>query len=216
MQYRLVIFDLDGTILYTLEDLKDSVNYALKCHGYSERTIDEVRSFVGNGIRKLIERAVPSGIDESKIVEVHKSFTEYYEKHCADKTRPYEGIENVIKRVKDKGGLTAVVSNKADYGVQQLCSSYFDGLFDVAVGERDGVRRKPYPDAVFEVLKKLNIDKSEAVYVGDSEVDLQTAHNAGLNCISVEWGFRDRECLVENGATVIVATMQELIEELDV
>lgn len=199
MKYKLAIFDLDGTILDTLEDLADATNYALGEHGYPLRTIEEVRRFVGNGIRKLIERAVPAGLTQEEISGVHQTFSAYYQKHCADKTCPYEGIVPLLQRLRAAGCLTAVVSNKADAAVQPLCQQYFENLFDYAVGERAGINRKPAPDAVLEVLRRLGVEKIDAVYIGDSEVDIQTAANAGLDSIIVTWGFRDRAYLESQG-----------------
>ena len=199
MAYKLAIFDLDGTILDTLEDLADAMNYALGEHGYPGRTIEEVRRFVGNGIRKLIERAVPAGLAKEEIDRVHETFSAYYQQHCADKTRPYEGVLPLLERLRAAGCLTAVVSNKADAAVQPLCRRYYNGLFDYAVGERTGIRRKPDPDSVQEVLRRLQVEAADAVYIGDSEVDIQTAKNAGLDSIIVTWGFRDRDYLESQG-----------------
>ena len=210
MKYKIVIFDLDGTILNTLDDLADSTNYALKEHGMPERSVEEIRHFVGNGIRKLMERAVPQGTQEDEIVKVHSTFTEYYKEHCADKTRPYDGIKELIERIRSSGIKTAVVSNKADYGVQTLCRDYFPGLFDYAVGEREGIRRKPYPDSVNEVLRSFNVDRTEALYIGDSEVDIQTSANAGMDVCMVGWGFRDEEYLKAQGAKFVVHTPEEI------
>ncbi len=210
--YKLAIFDMDGTILDTLEDLKDSVNYALCECGYTERSYDEVRSFVGNGIRKLIERAVPSGTALENIDKVHNIFTEHYKVHCADKTKAYDGIKPLISELRRNGIKTAVVSNKADYGVQELCKEYFDGLFDYAIGEREGIRRKPAPDSVNEALRVLGFDKSEAVYIGDSDVDFETAKNAELPCISVLWGFRDEDFLRSIGAETFVSKPSEILD----
>ena len=215
MSYQLVIFDLDGTILNTIEDLEDATNYALEQHGYPRRSLEEVRRFVGNGIRKLIERAVPAGIPEEEIDGVHRTFSAYYQLHCADKTRPYEGILWLLQRLRAAGHLTAVVSNKEDTAVQSLCRHYFDGLFDYAIGERDGIRRKPAPDAVWEVLRRLQTDTSQAVYVGDSEVDIETAANAGMDSISVTWGFRDREFLESRGGRRFVDTPEELYDMIE-
>lgn len=209
--YKLAVFDMDGTILDTLEDLKDSVNYALSECGYPQRTYDEVRRFVGNGIRKLIERAVPEGVSVSDIDRVHEVFTGHYKVHCADKTKAYDGIKPLLEQLRANGVKTAVVSNKADYGVQELCKEYFDGLFDYAVGEREGIRRKPAPDSVNEALMVLGIPKSEAVYIGDSDVDYETAVNAGLPCISVLWGFRDEEFLRSKGASLFVREPSEIL-----
>lgn len=210
--YKLAVFDMDGTILDTLEDLKDSTNFALQKCGYPTRTYDEVRRFVGNGIRKLIERAVPEGLSVEEIDRVHEVFTEHYKVHCADKTKAYDGIKPLIEKLRANGVKTAVVSNKADYGVQELCKEYFDGLFDYAVGEKEGIRRKPAPDSVNEALRVLGIDKSEAVYIGDSDVDFETAKNAELPCISVLWGFRDEEFLREKGATLFVHDPAEIYD----
>lgn len=209
-KYRLVIFDLDGTILNTLEDLADSVNYALTKNKCPNRTIEEVRKFVGNGIHKLIERAVLPETDEGLIEKVYTDFGAYYKEHCADKTRPYDGIVELIECLREKGMLTAVVSNKADFAVRKLCEQYFPGLFDFVVGEREGIRRKPAPDSVLEVLSTLQIAKREVLYVGDSDVDIQTAKNAGLDQISVAWGFRDAAFLRAHGAEYIVKEPGEI------
>ena len=212
MKYTIAIFDLDGTILNTLEDLADSTNYALKTCGYPERTMDEVRQFVGNGIRKLMERAVPEGTPVEEIDRVHETFTAHYKVHCADKTRPYDGIMELLQNLKKDGCKLAVVSNKADYGVQELCKQYFDGVFDFAVGEREGIRKKPAPDSVNEVLKTLGCSRERAVYIGDSDVDIQTAANAQMDHIIVEWGFRDVQFLISQGAKVLVEKPEEILE----
>lgn len=212
MKYMIAIFDLDGTILNTLEDLADSTNYALKTYGYPERTMDEVRQFVGNGIRKLMERAVPEGTPVEEIDRVHETFTAHYKVHCADKTRPYDGIMELLQNLKKDGCKLAVVSNKADYGVQELCKQYFDGVFDFAVGEREGIRKKPAPDSVNEVLKTLGCSRDRAVYIGDSDVDIQTAANAQMDHIIVEWGFRDIPFLISKGAKVLVEKPEEILE----
>ncbi len=212
MKYQLVIFDLDGTILNTLEDLKNAANYALSQNSFPERTTDEIRRFVGNGIRKLIERAVPTGTDEEAIVKVHEKFTEFYKAHCSDNTKPYEGIEDMLEALRKAGCLTAVVSNKADYAVQELCREYFPGLFDCVAGERQGIRKKPAPDTVNAILAKLDISPDKAVYIGDSDVDVMTAANAHMDIIAVDWGFRDRQCLTASGAKVIVSTPKEALE----
>ena len=210
MAYKLAIFDLDGTILDTLEDLADAMNYALGEHGYPGRTIEEVRRFVGNGIRKLIERAVQAGLAKEEIDRVHEAFSAYYQQHCADKTRPYEGVLPLLERLRAAGCLTAVVSNKADAAVQPLCRRYYNGLFDYAVGERTGIRRKPDPDSVQEVLRRLQVEAADAVYIGDSEVDIQTAKNAGLDSIIVTWGFRDRDYLESQGGRRFVDRPEEI------
>jgi phosphoglycolate phosphatase len=214
MRYSLAVFDLDGTILDTLDDLHISLNFALEKHSLPGRTLDETRAFVGNGIRKLIERAVPVGTSKEMTDEVHKTFTEHYSVHCADHTHPYDGIHELVIYLKSIGMKTAVVSNKADYGVQSLCKKYFDGLFDYCVGEREGVRKKPCPDSVNNVIKTLAESKATTVYIGDSGVDIETAKNAEVPCISVSWGFRSTEDLIKNGAEKIVNTTEELRAEL--
>ena len=214
MKYQLAIFDLDGTLLNTLEDLADSTNYIMRSFGYPERTLAEVRNFVGNGIRKLLERSAPNGTSPEEIDRMFAQFKEHYGAHCADKTKPYEGIMELLRKLQEQGVKLAVVSNKADYAVKALCEQYFCGVFDEAVGERVGIARKPAPDTVNEVLKNLQIEKAQAVYIGDSEVDVQTAKNAELNCIAVDWGFRDKEVLKEAGAETIVSTPEILFNYL--
>lgn len=211
MKYKVLIFDLDGTILNTLDDLTDSFNHVLTCANMPTRTIDEVRGFVGNGIHKLIERGVPSGTSPQDIEKVYEEFKKYYAVHCADKTKPYDGIYELLKELKSNGIKLAVVSNKADFAVRSLCDKYFNGIFDRAIGERSGVRRKPAPDTVNEVISSLKADRSDVVYIGDSDVDIQTAENAGLDCISVSWGFRDTDFLQKNGAKTIVNAPNDIL-----
>lgn len=212
MKYQLIIFDMDGTILDTLEDLADSLNHALTKHGYPARTIEEVRSFVGNGIRKLVERGIGQPVSEEELDSLCATQKEYYSVHCADKTKPYDGILELLSQLRQSGYKTAVVSNKADYAVQNLSKQYFDGLFDLSVGERPGVQRKPAPDSVNEVLKQLQVTKEQAVYIGDSDVDIRTARNAEMDCIAVDWGFRDREVLQSHGADTIVSSPEEILD----
>jgi len=214
MKYQLAIFDLDGTLLDTLEDLADSVNYIMGKFGHPARSLTEVRSFVGNGIRKLIERSAPAETPAEEVDRMFEQFKEYYGAHCADKTKPYDGILKVLAGLQKQGAKLAVVSNKADFAVKSLCEQYFPGCFDEAVGERAGIARKPAPDTVNEVLKNLQMDKSQAVYIGDSEVDVQTAQNVGMDCIAVDWGFRDREVLQKAGADLIVSTPEKLLKYL--
>jgi phosphoglycolate phosphatase len=212
--YKLLIFDMDGTILNTLEDLADATNYALSENNLPGRSIDEIRFFVGNGIGKLIERAVPEGTDKALTEKVFSTFMPYYSEHCADKTRAYDGVCDVISEVRKCGYLTAVVSNKADPAVQTLCKDYFPDMFDYAVGEKEGARRKPYPDSVYDVLEKLGIEKKDAVYIGDSDVDVQTARNSGLDVIGVSWGFRGRKLLESYGADCIIDKPEELLDKI--
>ena len=212
MKYELLIFDMDGTILDTLEDLKNSMNYTLRLHNMPERSLDEIRSFVGNGIRTLIERAVVSGTSVNKVNAMHKDFMVHYEVHCADETKAYDGIIEVITKLRTLGFKTAVVSNKAHPAVLELCEKYFPGLFDLAIGETPNVARKPAPDMVHFALKHFNVSKEKAVYIGDSEVDVATARNSNLDMIAVDWGFRSRQCLKEQGATVIISHPSEIID----
>ena len=214
MSYELAIFDMDGTILDTLTDLYECTNRALTACKLPERTYEEVRRFVGNGIRVLIERAVPENCEQVVIDKVFKKFNKIYKKHCADFTKPYEGIVDLLSTLRQKGIKTAVVSNKTDYAVQDLCVKYFDGLFDCVVGVREGLEKKPSPEPINLVLDTLGIDKSKAVYIGDSEVDIQTAENAGMDCISVTWGFRDVLTLKQNGAVKLVTSPIEIYESL--
>ena len=211
MKYQLAIFDLDGTLLNTLDDLADSVNHVMDEFGFPGRSLTEVRSFVGNGIKKLIERSAPADTSAEEIERMFEQFKVYYGAHCADKTKPYDGIMELLTDLKKQDVKLAVVSNKADYAVKALCEQYFPGFFNEAVGERVGIARKPAPDTVNEVLKILQIDKAQAVYIGDSEVDVQTAQNAGMDCIAVDWGFRDTEVLKEAGVETIVSTPKDLM-----
>ncbi len=213
-KYDLAIFDLDGTILYTLEDLKNSLNHALSSHGFPERTLEEVRRFVGNGVRKLVERGAPAGTDPAELDMLYETFHEHYRQHDLDNTRPYEGVPELMERLKADGLRLAVVSNKVDYGVKDLCKRFYPGVFDAALGERPGVAKKPAPDLVNAVLAELGISREKAVYIGDSEVDLQTAQNAGMDEVIVSWGFRTVEELMAKGATRIVASPEALYVEL--
>ena len=212
MSYKLAVFDMDGTILDTLQDITNAINYALRVNSYPEHTIDEVRFFVGNGLAKLVERAVPEGSSEEVCKKVFDDLIPYYIEHSADTTKPYEGICELLKKLKAAGVKCAVVSNKADAAVQQLVIDYFDGLFDAALGESPAVKKKPAPDMTKKVLKELGIPEKDAVYIGDSDVDIQTARNSGLDEILVDWGFRSREFLVEHGAKRIVSTTDEVYE----
>lgn len=209
-----VIFDMDGTLLDTLEDLMDAANAGLAAKEYPARTLEEIRTFVGNGVRCLMERAAPEGIPEENLEDCLDAFKAYYARHWQDKTKPYDGILPLLTRLKEMGVKTAVISNKYDQAVAQLCEDYFPGSFDIARGEREGVPRKPAPDAVFAILKELGVTKEQAVYVGDSEVDMATAKNAGLKAVGVTWGFRSRELLEEKGADHIIDEPMQLLSLL--
>lgn len=199
-KYDAIIFDLDGTLLNTLDDLADSVNYALRTMQMPERTLEEVRQFVGNGVRHLMELAVPQGTDNPQFEQTLETFREYYGIHCNDRTKAYEGVLPLLRELKDEGYALAIVSNKPDSAVKELSKIYFEDMVKVAIGECEGVAKKPAPDTVYAALRELGIPRDRAVYVGDSDVDIMTAKNAGLPCISVLWGFRDRDFLAEHGA----------------
>ena len=212
MKYDIVMFDLDGTILDTLEDLTDSLNAVFKTKGYKERTIEEVRSFVGNGVFKLIERAVPVGTSHDDIYKTFMTFSEYYQKHCSIKTKPYEGIKEVIETLKNSGCMVVVISNKIDEAVVSLCKQHFGSLIDIAVGDKIGIPRKPNPAMVEYILERTGISNKKAIYIGDSEVDIETAKNAHMDGISVTWGFKDYAFLVASGAKTIVSKPSELLD----
>lgn len=207
-----IIFDLDGTLLDTLEDLTDSVNYAMEQFHLQTRTIEEVQRFVGNGVAKLIERCIPQGTQNPAYEQILNSFKEYYALHCEDKTRPYDGIIKMLEQLSKQGYHMAIVSNKFDGAVKKLNEKYFKDYIAVAIGESATVKKKPAPDTVYQALLELACDVSRAVYVGDSEVDRQTAGNVPMPCVSVTWGFRTREQLMEAGAdeTCMISSPQEL------
>ena len=211
MKYLAAIFDMDGTILNTLTDLQNAVNHALKLNHMPQRTYEEVRMFVGNGIAKLIERAVPEGTDAEAQKKVYEDFTAFYKIHSSDTTKPYDGVTKAIADLKKAGVKTAVVSNKADYGVQDLVKVFFNGLFDVAVGQKDGLNTKPHPDMINLALSSLNVSNKESVYIGDSDVDFNTAKNSNMDFIGVSWGFRGRSFLQNLGTKMIVDQADELM-----
>ena len=211
MGYDTVLFDLDGTLLDTLDDLMDSCNHALSAIGAPPRTRQEIRRFVGNGIRNLMLRAVPDGADNPRFEEAYETMQSWYRAHNQIKTAPYPGVQALIRTLKDRGIPMAVVSNKPDSSVQMLMERWFPEL-TVGVGELEGLRRKPERDLVDYALERLGPDNGHVVYVGDSEVDLATAANAELDCITVTWGFRDRELLEERGATRFADTVEELLD----
>lgn len=227
---KAIIWDLDGTLMDTIEDLKNAVNYALRCNGMEERSLDEVRQFVGNGVRRLMELSVPESLDRGKknpqlFEKVFDDFKSYYVQHCQDNTGLYEGIAETLKILKEKGFKMAVVSNKLQQGVTELVNSEIHTVgkndkvrlceyMDVSIGERPEIARKPAPDMVLKAIEELGINKEDAVYIGDSEVDVATARNSGLPCISVLWGFRDIEVLKEHGADTFVKHPIEIVSLL--
>ena len=232
-KYSAVIFDMDGTVLNTLDDLTDALNYALAQTGHKHdyKTAD-VRSFFGSGVAVALTRAlaiekglasyeeleavgqpgdkVTPQIDEEEIARIQAIYKPYYAAHCAVKTGEYDGISAMLRRLREQGIQTAVVSNKPDPAVQDLAADYFPDLFDVVLGEQQQIRRKPAPDMVKKALADLGIAPEKAVYVGDSEIDIQTAKNSGLDCISVTWGFRPADFLKSHGAAILVDTPAEI------
>ncbi len=232
MKYKAAIFDMDGTVLNTLDDLGAAINYTMKLSGHDHNyTSEQVRNFFGSGVRVALQRALaveygenwddlvkigtkeehlPAEVTDEEIERLIPIYKTYYDAHCADLTGEYAGISDLIDRLRENGVVTAVVSNKPDTAVQKLSVDYFDGKFDLSVGEQSGILRKPAPDMVLKALKELNIDVKDAVYIGDSEIDLQTAINSGMDCISVTWGFRSREFLENLGAKTIVSDPAEI------
>lgn len=214
MKYKLAIFDMDGTILSTLDDLANGVDYALSENGLPAKSKQETRAALGRGVRFLIEQSVPAGLSDAEISKVEEDFLKYYKVHSMDNTRPYDGIVELIKEVRASGVKTAVVSNKIDSAVKELCANFFEGAFDVAYGERIGIPRKPDPKPINAIIDEFGLSKNEVVYIGDSEVDLLTANNAKIDHIIVTWGFRDRAFLERNGAKNLVESMEELKKEI--
>lgn len=212
MKYDAVIFDLDGTLTDTLGDLRNSVNYALNQFGFPERSLDEVRSFVGNGVRRLIYLSVPENTSEEVSEKCLDVFKEYYKENSLVETKPYDGIIEMIEKLRNDGVKTAVVTNKMHEAAEDIVRIFFGNLIDVTLGQVDGVAQKPQPDGINLVLEKLGVSKEKAVYVGDSEVDCITAKNAEIPCIGVTWGFRDKDVLIENGADIIVDSPEDIIK----
>ena len=211
MRYEAVIFDLDGTLLDTLEDLRSSVNHALRMFGFPERSLEEIRTFVGNGVRNLMLKAVPGGADEPRFEEIFAEFKRYYAVHWREVTCPYAGVVELVEGLHRKGLKLAVVSNKSDAEVKNLCAEFFGGNILIARGEVPGVPRKPAPDGVLLALEGLGVSREKALYIGDSEVDVRTARNAAVDCVAVTWGFRSREELEAEGATVFINQPSELL-----
>ena len=213
MRYQTYVFDLDGTLLDTLGDLAASTNYALRTHGMPEHSLDDVRRFVGNGVRVLMERAVPQGAENPQFEAAFQTFRTHYMQHSLDTTKPYDGILETLETLKAEGCRLAVVSNKMMAATQELCRHFFRDTIEVAIGEHEaqGIRKKPAPDTVNEAFRQLGVGKERAVYVGDSDVDILTARNSGLPCINVLWGFRDRDFLIQHGAETFISAPSELL-----
>ena len=210
MKYECAVFDMDGTILDTLRDLTDALNHALRLSGRPERSLGEVRSFVGNGIVTLLRRAAPDA-EGAAFDKLHADFREWYGPHCADSTRPYDGVVEAVAALRKAGVRTAVVSNKSQPEVRALCERFFPGLFEAQIGVTPGSQPKPAPDSVFAALDELGVSPADAVYIGDSDVDMPTAANAGLPAIAVAWGFRGADFLRSVGAETIVDSPDELV-----
>lgn len=214
MRYRLVIFDLDGTILNTIDDLSDSMNFILRKFDYPEHTTEECKYFVGNGIRKLIERAFPEGTADKILEKAFSEFVEYYREHAAIKTAPYNGMIECISSLKKAGIKIAVNTNKDEAAAVSLCNNYFPNLIDFVSGNRSGIPVKPDPSGVKIILQKYTVPLTEVCFVGDSDVDIQTGKNAGVDSIGVDWGFRGKEFLIQHGASKVVMTPDELCKVL--
>ena len=214
-KYDTVIFDLDGTLLNTLEDLADAVNFVMRKNHYPQRTIEEVRRFVGNGIRRLMELAVPENISETEFEQVFEEFKNYYTEHCQIKTCAYDGVMPLLKHLDENGYAMAIVSNKNHAAVCELNDIYFKDYIEVAIGQKDGIRKKPAPDTVVQALKELGKTKERAVYVGDSEVDFATAKNSGMDCVLVTWGFRTEEELAGCMPKAWIQNPEELLAVLE-
>lgn len=212
---RNIVFDLDGTLTDTLQDLANSTNYALQQMGWERRSLEDVRRFVGNGVRRLIERAVPENVAKEDFERCFALFQQHYLVHCQDTTGLYPGVEKMLQDVRLQGYRVAIVSNKLQAGVDELYETFFRDVVDVAIGEREGLNRKPAPDMVRLALQELGATTADSVYVGDSEVDVETARNSGLPCISVLWGFRDKAQLVEAGASVFIEHPNQLLRVIE-
>lgn len=225
MKYELVVFDMDGTILNTLDDLADSVNFILAKHGFALHTNEEIKYMVGNGIPKLVERALPRDISKAEFDSILSEFLQYYSTHCDIKTAPYVGIVDCIKKIKASGIKVAVNTNKQQEAAEKLCEKMFPDLFDVIAGQKDGIPVKPAPDGIYNIVKELfgiedcgnaiqNQQKIKACYIGDSDVDIQTGKNCGFDFIGVDWGFRGEKFLRENGTKIVVKNTEELLQSL--
>lgn len=212
MTVNTVIFDLDGTLLNTLEDLTDSVNYALNKYGYPLKSTEEIKNSIGNGVHILIKKVIPDGISNPNFCDCLSSFKEHYSKNSFNKTKPYEGISELLTHLKSNGYKTAVVSNKFDSAVKELCNYYFKNLIDYASGQSENIPPKPDSKNIFNVISKLKVKPKDCILIGDSEVDIQTAQNAGIPCISVSWGYKSIDFLYKQGATTLIYSPFELLE----
>ena len=210
MSYKAVLFDLDGTVMNTIEALHDSVNSSLSHFGMPEISLEDTMHFLGNGARRLIEQAVPEGTGNDLLEKVLEYYVNYYQAHCMIKTAPYDGVIDLMKRLADAGKRQVIISNKPDGATREIAERFFSGLTDFVIGEKAGLRRKPWPDMVDAAVERLGLSKEECVLIGDSEVDIATGKNAAVDCISVLWGFRDRKTLEDAGASVFAELPAEL------
>lgn len=209
---KLIIFDLDGTLLYTLEDLMDSVNYALEKFGYETKTLEDVSKHVGNGVKHLVSMMLPATVSDDDFNAYYECFKEHYSKHCCDKTHPYDGIMETLKLLKYRGVKVGILSNKFQEAAEEVCEHYFKDLYDIVVGESENCKRKPAPDGINLICDKFDVSKDNALFFGDSEVDIKTAENAGIYCVSVLWGYRDRELLTENNAKLFISNPLDILD----
>lgn len=209
-KYDAILFDLDGTLLDSLEDMKDSVNHVMREFGFPEHTTEEIRTFVGNGIRRLIERSVPEDTDPRTCEAALKVYRSYYNDHCMIKTKPYDGVPELLAALKKEGFAMAIVSNKNEEAVEEMREHYFGDLVPLAFGQSDAVPKKPDPSMVYAAADRLGIPKERCIYVGDSEVDIETAKNAGIDCITCLWGFREKEFLLAEGARVLAEAAEDI------
>lgn len=212
MKYKNILFDLDGTLLDTISDLTAAVNYAVSAYGYPVYTEEQIKGMVGNGIRNLMIRAIPGGLQNHQFEEIYACFKQYYTAHCKEQTKPYAGIMELLCRLKEAGCQLAIVSNKNAQAVCRLAAAFFGDYITVAIGQGENTRKKPAPDTVFAAMSKLDAKAAETLYVGDSEVDFQTACNAGLDCVLVSWGFRDKTVLEKLGAMQLIDTPDVLLD----
>lgn len=210
MRYKAVLFDMDGTVMNTIEDLNDSVNASLQAFGLPQITLADTMRFVGNGARRLMEQAVPAGTDPDRFETILEYYVNYYQKHCLIKTGPYPGIPELMRSLQAAGLRQVIISNKPDAAAREIADRYFPDFAEFVIGEKDGLRRKPWPDMIFAAIERLGVPREECVYAGDSEVDIDTARNAGIDCISVLWGFRERKVLEAAGAMAFARTPEEL------
>ena len=210
MKYDLVIFDMDGTVLNTLYDINAALNHALASVGFPPRTVDETRSFIGNGVRILLRRAAPEGADDDSLEKLFSAFVKYYGEHLADLTVPYDGIPDLLRRLREAGLTVALLSNKADFAVKLLCDRFFPGLFDRAYGARDGIPVKPDPSGTIGPIRELGVAPERVLYVGDSHVDLATAHGAGVDCALVGWGYLNQKVELDPERDVAAATVDDV------